>query len=51
VTTVLVIEDEAAMLRALQINLAVRRYEVFTASDGASGLTAMARDQVWVVSL
>jgi two-component system, OmpR family, KDP operon response regulator KdpE len=49
VTSVLVIEDEAAMLRALRINLSAREYRVSTASDGTSGLTAMARDRPDVV--
>ena len=42
-TRVLVIDDEAPILRALRINLAARGYEVTTAADGASGLAAMAR--------
>jgi DNA-binding response OmpR family regulator len=42
---VLVIDDEAAILRALRINLSARNYTVTTASDGASGLSAMARDR------
>ena len=48
-TRVLVIDDEAALLRALRINLAARDYTVSTASDGASGLAAMARDHADVV--
>ena len=48
-TRVLVIDDEAALLRALRINLAAREYAVSTASDGASGLAAMARDHADVV--
>ena len=48
-TRVLVIDDEAALLRALRINLAAREYTVSTASDGASGLAAMARDHADVV--
>lgn len=48
-TNVLVIDDEAAILRALRINLAARDYTVTTASDGASGLSAMARDRPDVV--
>jgi two-component system, OmpR family, KDP operon response regulator KdpE len=44
-TSVLVIDDEAAILRALRINLSARNYTVTTASDGASGLSAMARDR------
>ena len=42
-TRVLVIDDEGSILRALQINLTARKYEVVTAADGASGLAAMAR--------
>jgi len=42
-TRVLVIDDEGSILRALRINLTARKYEVVTASDGASGLGAMAR--------
>jgi len=49
VTRVLVIDDEAALLRALRINLVARDYTVSTASDGASGLAAMARDHADVV--
>jgi two-component system, OmpR family, KDP operon response regulator KdpE len=49
VTRVLVIDDEAALLRALRINLVAREYTVSTASDGASGLSAMARDHADVV--
>jgi two-component system, OmpR family, KDP operon response regulator KdpE len=49
VTTVLVIDDEAALLRALRINLSARDYRVSTASDGTSGLTAMARERPDVV--
>ena len=40
---ILVIDDEAAILRALRINLTARNYEVITAADGTSGLAAMAR--------
>ena len=36
-TRVLVIDDEAPILRALRINLTARKFEVSTASDGASG--------------
>jgi two-component system KDP operon response regulator KdpE len=43
-TGVLVIDDDAGLVRALQINLAARDYRVSTASDGTSGLRAMARD-------
>jgi two-component system, OmpR family, KDP operon response regulator KdpE len=51
VTRVLVIDDEAPILRALRINLAARDYEVSTAGDGASGLAAMARDRPDVLIL
>ncbi|RKR93044.1 two-component system KDP operon response regulator KdpE [Micromonospora pisi] len=37
-TKVLVVGDEPQMLRALRINLEVRRYRVTTASDGADAL-------------
>ena len=50
-TRVLVIDDEAPILRALRINLAARKYEVSTAADGASGLAAMARDRPDVLIL
>jgi two-component system KDP operon response regulator KdpE len=43
-TGVLVIDDDAGLVRALQINLAARDYRVSTASDGTSGLRMMARD-------
>lgn len=44
-TKVVVIDDEAAICRALRINLAARDYEVATAGDGASGLAAVARER------
>ena len=50
-TRVLVVDDEAPILRALRINLAAREYQVSTASDGASGLAAMARDRPDVLIL
>src|SRR6201988_3154664 len=50
-TRVLVIDDEAPILRALRINLAARKYEVSTAADGASGLAAMARERPDVLIL
>jgi two-component system KDP operon response regulator KdpE len=50
-TTVLVVDDEPSILRALRINLAARGYEVSTASDGASGLAAVARDRPDVIIL
>ncbi|MBV9384138.1 MAG: response regulator [Streptosporangiaceae bacterium] len=50
-TRVLVIDDEPSILRALRINLTARSYEVSTASDGASGLAAVARDRPDVLIL
>ena len=50
-TRVLVIDDEAPILRALRINLTARKFEVSTAADGASGLAAMARDRPDVLIL
>ncbi|HEY7144795.1 MAG TPA: response regulator [Streptosporangiaceae bacterium] len=50
-TRVLVIDDEAPILRALRINLAARGYEVSTAADGGTGLEAMARDRPDVLIL
>jgi two-component system KDP operon response regulator KdpE len=51
VTSVLVIDDEPAILRTLRINLTAREYTVTTAADGASGLAAMAKDRPDVVIL
>jgi two-component system KDP operon response regulator KdpE len=51
VTRVLVIDDEPSILRALRINLTARNYEVTTASDGASGLAAVARERPDVLIL
>ena len=50
-TRVLVIDDEAPILRALRINLTARKFEGSTAADGASGLAAMARDRPDVLIL
>ena len=50
-TRVLVIDDEAPILRALRINLTARKYEVAVATDGASGLAAMARERPDVLIL
>jgi two-component system, OmpR family, KDP operon response regulator KdpE len=50
-TRILVVDDEPPILRALQINLTARKYEVTTAADGASGLAAVARDRPDVVIL
>jgi two-component system, OmpR family, KDP operon response regulator KdpE len=51
VTRVLVVDDEPSIVRALRINLTARKYEVSTASDGASGLAAVARDRPDVMIL
>jgi two-component system, OmpR family, KDP operon response regulator KdpE len=51
VTKVLVIDDEEPILRALRINLTARAYQVSTATDGTSGLAAMARDRPDVLIL
>ena len=50
-TSVLVIDDDALLRRALQINLAARHYEVSTAADGAGGLAAVAREHPDLVIL
>jgi two-component system, OmpR family, KDP operon response regulator KdpE len=51
VTRVLVIDDEEPILRALRINLVAHKYEVCTASDGASALAATARERPDVLIL
>jgi two-component system KDP operon response regulator KdpE len=51
VTKVVVVDDEAAICRALRINLTARSYDVKTASDGASGLAMVARERPDVVIL
>lgn len=50
-TSVLVVDDEPAILRALRINLTARGYRVHTASDGAAGLAATAKHRPDVVIL
>jgi two-component system KDP operon response regulator KdpE len=42
VTKVLVVDDDAQILRALRINLAARGYDVLAASDGAEALKVAA---------
>jgi two-component system, OmpR family, KDP operon response regulator KdpE len=42
-TRVLVVDDEPQILRALRINLRVRRYEVFTAASGTEALEVAGR--------
>ena len=48
-TTVLVIDDEPSIARALRINLHARGYDVHVAYDGASGLSVMARERADIV--
>jgi two-component system, OmpR family, KDP operon response regulator KdpE len=43
VTTVLVVDDEPQIVRALRINLRVRQYEVHTAGSGSEALEIAAR--------
>ena len=43
-TRILIVEDEAPLLRALSINLRARRYTVDTAPDGVSALVAASRN-------
>lgn len=50
-TRVLVVDDEAALVRALAINLKARGYDVITASDGRAALEAVARSHPDVVLL
>jgi two-component system KDP operon response regulator KdpE len=50
-TSVLVIDDEASILRALRINLTARDYIVHTASDGTAGLRLASSDRPDVVIL
>jgi two-component system KDP operon response regulator KdpE len=45
VTTVLVVDDEPQILRALRVNLAARAYKVITAMTGRQALDTAARDQ------
>jgi two-component system KDP operon response regulator KdpE len=51
VSSVVVIDDEPAIARALRINLAARDFGVAVAHDGASGLAAVARERPDVVIL
>lgn len=50
-TTVLVVDDEPQLLRALRINLTARGYRVLTAADGASALRAASDGKPDVVVL
>jgi two-component system KDP operon response regulator KdpE len=51
VTSVLVVDDESSIRRALRINLSAREYVVHTAEDGRSGLKAAAAQRPDVVIL
>jgi two-component system, OmpR family, KDP operon response regulator KdpE len=51
VTTVLVVDDEPQILRALRINLAARGYDVLAASSGAAALRAAADGRPDVIVL
>jgi two-component system KDP operon response regulator KdpE len=51
VTTVLVVDDEPQILRALRVNLAARSYDVVTASTGRQALDAAARHHPDIVVL
>ncbi|EOD58416.1 response regulator [Amycolatopsis vancoresmycina] len=50
-TSVLVVDDEAALVRALRINLTARGYSVVTATDGASALLTAATERPDLVLL
>ncbi|WP_103339908.1 response regulator [Amycolatopsis sp. CA-126428] len=50
-TSVLVVDDEAALVRALRINLTARGYSVVTAADGASALLTAATERPDLVLL
>jgi len=49
--TVLVVDDEPALVKALAINLRARHWEVVTAADGAGALEAVAKRRIDVVVL
>jgi two-component system KDP operon response regulator KdpE len=51
VTTVLVVDDEPQILRALRVNLAARSYDVVTASTGRQALDAAAHHRPDLVVL
>ena len=42
-TTVLIVDDDPGLLRALRVNLTARGYQVHTASDVATGLVSASR--------
>lgn len=49
--TVLVVDDEPALVKALSINLRARHWNVITAADGAGALEAAAKRRIDVVVL
>ncbi len=50
-TKILVVDDDTQLLRALRINLRAKRYEVLTATDGASALDVAVREHPDLVIL
>ncbi len=50
-TRILLVDDDAQLLRALRIDLTARGYDVTTAADGRTALTAAARDHPDLVVL
>ncbi len=50
-TSVLLVDDEVALLRTLSMNLQARGYRVTTAQDGASALASLRREQPDLVIL
>jgi two-component system KDP operon response regulator KdpE len=50
-TTVLLVDDEVALLRTLSMNLEARGYRVRTARDGESALSSLRKEQPDVVIL
>jgi two-component system, OmpR family, KDP operon response regulator KdpE len=50
-TSVLIVDDEAQILRTLEINLRARGYTVYTADDGASALHEAGRTPMDVIIL
>ena len=49
--TILIVDDEPQLVRALRINLQARRYDVITAGDGTTALRAAAEQHPDVVVL
>lgn len=50
-TRILLVDDDAQLLRALRIDLTARGYDVTTATDGRAALSAAARDRPDLVVL